>query len=95
MNSKKIKRYALAGLILTFALTSSTKVRLAGEYLAPAVSCVTNPVVENNDDSGPDSLRQAIVAACPGSIITFAGSVTGTITLESELTIDRNLMAQG
>ena len=58
--------------------------------------CITNPIVTNNNDSGAGSLRQAIVDACVSSTITFAGGVSGTITLTSgELVINKNLTIQG
>ncbi len=57
--------------------------------------CVSNPVVTNNNDSGAGSLREAIATACPGSTITFANNVTGTITLSGDLKLDKNLTIQG
>ncbi len=51
--------------------------------------------VTNGNDSGPGSLRQAIIAASPGDTITFAPSVT-TVTLTSgELVINKNLIISG
>src|SRR5258708_3004052 len=61
----------------------------------PPSACVTNPVVANNGDTGPSSLRCAIMTACDGSTITFAATVTSPITLASELAIDQNLTIQG
>ena len=50
--------------------------------------------VTSTGDSGPGSLRQAIIDASPGGTINFA--VTGTITLTSgQLTITRGLTVQG
>jgi hypothetical protein len=60
-----------------------------------AASCVTNPVVINNNDSGAGSLRQAILDACDGNTITFANTVVSPIVLTSELAIDKNLTIQG
>ncbi|MCB9509099.1 MAG: T9SS type A sorting domain-containing protein [Deferribacteres bacterium] len=61
--------------------------------------CVTDPVVTTNADSGPGSLRQAIIDACPGSTITFdMNSVVSPITLipiSGKLNIDKNLTIQG
>lgn len=61
--------------------------------------CLTNPVVQNTNDSGAGSLRQAILDACPGSTITFASPLfetTQTITLTSgQLVLDKNLTIQG
>src|SRR5690242_9968154 len=53
-------------------------------------------VVTNLNDSGPGSLREAIVIAPSGSTITFA--VTGTIEFSfhyGPLTIDKNLTING
>jgi hypothetical protein len=61
----------------------------------PPSACVTNPVVANNGDTGPGSLRCAIMTACDGSTITFTATVTSPITLASELAIDQNLSIQG
>ena len=50
--------------------------------------------VTNTNDSGPGSLRQALVDANDGDTITFA--VTGTITLTSgELLVDRSITISG
>ena len=54
--------------------------------------------VHNLADSGPDSLRQAILDANvnPGAdLIRFAGGLHGTITLGSELSITDDLTIQG
>jgi uncharacterized repeat protein (TIGR01451 family) len=60
-------------------------------------TCLTNPVVTTNTDSGPGSLRQAIADACDGATITFDMSqVTSPVTLTSdELLINKNLTIQG
>ena len=51
--------------------------------------------VTNGNDTGPGSLRQAIVNASPGDTINFAPSVT-TVSLSSdELVIDKNLTITG
>ena len=53
-------------------------------------------VVTNNADSGPGSLRQAIVNSAPGGTITFSPSLAGqTITLGSSLSIRKNLVIDG
>ena len=69
-------------------------------HQAPAatpVSCLANPVVTSNADSGAGTLRQAITDACDGSTITFdMTQVVSPITLTSgELGIDKNLTIQG
>ena len=49
-------------------------------------------VVTNSADSGPGTLRSAIVNAANGAIIIFAPSLSGaTISLSSTLTINTNL----
>jgi uncharacterized repeat protein (TIGR02543 family) len=52
-------------------------------------------VVTTNADSGAGSLRQTIADAIAGDGITFAGDVTGTITLVSPLAIAKNLAIVG
>src|SRR5262249_1381015 len=49
------------------------------------------------NDSGPRSLRQALDSANadPGSTITFAPGLSGTITLSSELIVTNNVTIQG
>jgi hypothetical protein len=52
--------------------------------------------VTNANDSGPASLRWAIEHAAAGDTITFAPSLAGvTITLASQLFIDKNLTIDG
>ena len=53
-------------------------------------------VVMNTNDSGPGSLRQAIVDAAPGNVIYFDPTLAGqTITLASQLIINKNLTIDG
>lgn len=60
------------------------------------VGCITDPIVINNADSGPGSLRQAIKDACDASTITFSGAVTSPVTLTTaELLINKNLTING
>src|SRR5262249_55978640 len=51
--------------------------------------------VLNTNDSGPDSLRQAILNASPGDTIVFQQGLTGTIALSSILAITQNLTIDG
>ncbi len=51
-------------------------------------------VVSNTDDSGADSLRQALLDANDGDVIDLTG-ISGTITLLSTLTVDDNLTING
>ena len=59
------------------------------------VICSCDPVVTTTADSGAGSLREAIYTACPGNTITFQPGLTGTITLESELPIPKDLTIVG
>ena len=61
------------------------------------VTCLIDPIVTTNADSGAGSLRQAILDACPGSTITFnMNQVVSPITLTSgQLLIDKNLTISG
>ena len=62
---------------------------------ASARSPVPNPVVTNLNGGGAGSLRQAIIDADAGSTITFQAGLAGTITLASELDINKSLTIQG
>lgn len=63
----------------------------------PSAVCTADPIVINNTDGGPGSLRQAIVDACDASTITFnMASVTSPVSLTSaELIINKNLTIVG
>ena len=53
-------------------------------------------VVTNTGDSGPGTLRDAIINATNGATITFATNLSGaTITLSNTLTIKTNLTIDG
>lgn len=56
-----------------------------------------NPVhtVTNLNNSGAGSLRQAVTDAMWGDSISFAGGLTGTITLSSPILIERDLTING
>jgi hypothetical protein len=68
----------LLAIISTFILAS----RRTGA--TRAASCVMNPVVTTNADSGAGSLRDAIANACSGSTITFADTVVSPIVLTNQ-----------
>ena len=57
------------------------------------VLCLNTITVQNTNDSGPGSLRQAIADVCSGGTINFAAGLAGqTLTLTSaELTIARTV----
>ena len=54
-------------------------------------------VVNNTNNGGPGSLRQAVLDASPteGDTVTFAPNVTNTITLTSEILVNKNLTING
>ncbi|MDP3913850.1 MAG: choice-of-anchor D domain-containing protein [Bacteroidota bacterium] len=58
-------------------------------------TCVTDPVVVNNNDAGLGSLRQAVLEACPGSTITFSGVASPIILTTGEIVINKNLTING
>jgi hypothetical protein len=59
-------------------------------------SAASAATVTNNADSGAGSLRQAIADAASGDTINFAATLNGqTITLASELLINKNLTVSG
>src|SRR5512143_4136446 len=88
------KRYKslVANLALIFMLSG-------GMFGARAVESVqaTALIVENVNDNGPGSLRQAMIDAISGDTITFNASLAGqTIVLASALpTIDKTLIIDG
>jgi hypothetical protein len=60
------------------------------------VLAATVVTVTNTDDSGPGSLRQAIIDADPGSIIQFAPGIAGqAIALSVYLEVDKALTIEG
>ncbi len=59
---------------------------------APAGASAATLVVENTNDSGPGSLRQAIVSAGPGETILVPA---GTIALSTPLDVNKNLTIDG
>jgi len=94
MNKVAVAGKLSRGLRLTFTCGLLAVLALV---LAPAM--VTHAAiiqVTNTNDSGAGSLRQAIADAGSGDEITFADTVTGTITLTSgELSINKNLIITG
>ncbi|NJM13243.1 MAG: hypothetical protein HC889_16455 [Synechococcaceae cyanobacterium SM1_2_3] len=79
---KTIKGFTLALMLL-----------LGGLFSIPASAAI---VVSNINDSGPGSLRQAVIDAPSGETITFDASLNGqTITLLNSISLDKNLTIQG
>ena len=77
------------------ALAAGTAVTLTA--IAPAAASADS-VVTNTNNSGPGSLRQALSDSNSSSdvdTITFAPSVTGTITVDSELTVNYGTRIDG
>ena len=70
----------------------------AADYVAEYRLCVPGPIeVQNANDSGAGSLRQAIATICSGGTITFNPSLTGrTILLTSSYPlIEKTLVIDG
>lgn len=70
-----------------------------GVWLAWSLSCApamaADLVVVSLEDTGAGTLRNAIGAALAGDRIVFAPGLAGTISLNSTLTISRNLIIEG
>ena len=74
----------LCGVVLIFQWCSAPSARAA------------SLTVTNLNDSGPGSLRQAILDAAPGDTISFGSQLSGTLVLLSgQLTIDKDLTIVG
>ncbi|MGB3078315.1 MAG: metallophosphoesterase [Saprospiraceae bacterium] len=52
-------------------------------------------IVTSTADAGPGSMREIISSACAGDTIRFSATITDTIFLSSEITIDKNLVILG
>ena len=91
MNMKTLFFKRALRLILILVLTSTFWGTLPAQTVRAATITVTNA-----NDSGAGSLRQAIIDATAGDTITFDASLDGaTITLASEIAIDKNLTIDG
>ncbi|HXI28084.1 MAG TPA: choice-of-anchor Q domain-containing protein, partial [Vicinamibacterales bacterium] len=86
--------YARGPIVLAIGLLLAT---FTGTPAADAMGvCPAVPIVTATADSGPGSLRQAIVDACATDTITFAPGIGPSIDLTSgELVIDKDLTITG
>ena len=64
---------------------------IAALFLNATSAPAATITVTNGSDSGPGSVRQAIVEASAGDTINFAPSVTTVNLTSDELLIDKNL----
>jgi len=66
------------------------------DYIASYDSCSSSITVQNTNDLGAGSLRQAIADVCSGGTINFAPSLSGeTIYLASTLILSQNVTING
>lgn len=77
------------------ARRSGLAAALATALLLPAAPAVAGTVTSLADDGGAGTLRSQIAAAAPGEVIGFEAGLTGTILLNSELVIQKNLTIDG
>jgi hypothetical protein len=92
-NRTIIMTISILGLLISIPLLASTVT--FDSKLISAASAATLTVM-NTNDSGPGSLRAAIIQASPGDTIVFAPSVRGTITLTTgQLVISKSLTITG
>lgn len=82
-----------AGGNLTVPVTVNDGTDDSGVY-SLAVYVATDMAVANTDDSGEGSLRQALLDAGDGDVIDLS-EVTGTITLESGLVVEKDVEIRG
>ena len=91
----------VAGFGIAVSLLLSLVLALDGRFKAAAAGVIgpNTLLVTNTQDSGPGSVRDAIISANPGDTITFdtAGifATRQTILLKSELLVDKDLTIQG
>ncbi len=94
------RRNLRAAMVASMTVGALMTVSLSGIVFAAgaasASGCLSAQVVTNNADSGSGSLRQAVIDACPGSTISFAGGLASPIALTSgEIAINANLTITG
>jgi len=79
-----------------FSPSSKTYSNVMADQTGQNYTATPALVVTNTNDSGPGSLRQTIASSSPGNAVTFDPSLAGgTITLSSEIVIDKNLIIDG
>lgn len=65
-------------------------------FFTLSLTYAANITVTSGADSGPGSLRQAVMDAAPGDVVIFAGATNGTaIVLSSMITLDKDLSIVG
>jgi hypothetical protein len=79
-----------------FSPSSKTYSNVVADQAGENYTALAALIVTNANDSGAGSLRQTIANSSPGNGITFDPSLAGqTITLSSELVVDKNLVIDG
>src|SRR4029079_8818494 len=87
-----VRRFSIVGGLLLLAFVSVTL--LSAEYFQPQTTTIT---VTNTNDSGPGSLRQALIDVPDGGTVQFSAALNGqTITLTTaELVISKSIYVIG
>ncbi len=80
---------------LGFSLFLALVLASAGLAARPSPAVAAAIQVVNTNDSGPGSLRAAVASASSGDVITFNLAAPATITLNSQLTVAKNLTIIG
>jgi hypothetical protein len=89
--SRKPTAWTRSGNLLALLLPAAFILALLMLFLAGGATASAQ-VVTNSADSGPGTLRSAIINAASGAVITFDPSLSGaTITLSNTLTIITDL----
>ncbi len=89
-----VRKISLGIIIIFLQLVTPLNTSAAPDSFVYAQSgCSPSITVVNNADSGPGSLREAVVNICSGGVITFDNDYT--ITLTSEIEIYENMTING
>ena len=86
---------------MTTPLLSRTPMKIIVPSICIAVALASSPafaivrIVTNNSDNAPGSLRDTIASANPGDVIQFAAGIGSTITLASEIPINKSVIITG